>query len=266
MASRDDEDRERHSPSRWRGPAAGAPQSGPAPAGRHDTGYLAGDAGSARFSGPHTAGPHTGDWDSGPRAREAATLPGAEGPASTPAGAAYGSGRWGGYGQEPPGAYGSPSGTGYGQTCQGQSGYGQAESSPSGPQAGVSYAGTTGYAGYAGARHGAEPEPAEAQRPRPDWYDLDYQQWRDEQVRKLDHDYQTWRQARYRRFAEEFNAWRSSRQDAAGSASALPSPPAQAPPAPAAHDAPLQEPQASPGRGGGPPAATPSPFPISQPQ
>jgi hypothetical protein len=129
------------------------------------------------------------------------------------AGTAYGSGRWGSHAAQTPSGYGGPSGTGYDQTCPGQSGYGQAERDASHPVGGVSYAGTAGYAGYASTRHTRALTYSDAQRQRPDWDDIDYQQWRNEQLRKLDIDYQTWRQARYRKFADEFDAWRASRQD-----------------------------------------------------
>lgn len=128
---------------------------------------------------------------------------------------AYGSGQWGSHASHTPSGYSGPSGTGYGETCPGQSGYGRAERDASHSVGGVSYAGTTGYAGYASARHTRESATGHAQHPRPDWDDIDYQQWRDEQLRKLDTDYQTWRQARYRKFADEFDAWRARRQDSA---------------------------------------------------
>jgi hypothetical protein len=138
-------------------------------------------------------------------------------------------GRWEGT------AYGSGASiTGYGQTAQPCSGYGHTKPSP---DAGVSYAGSTGYAGYAGhtisAGTATPPVPAPGGPPT-DWLDMDYQQWRDEQLRKLDHDYRTWRQARYRRFADEFDAWRSSRQDhrASGPTGGTPS---GAPPLPPSH-------------------------------
>ena len=131
------------------------------------------------------------------------------------AGTAYSSGHWGSHAAHTPSGYSGPSGTGYGQTGPGQSGYGQAERDASHSVSGVSYAGTTGYAGYASARHTRAPALGDAQRQRPDWDDIDYLQWRNEQVRKLDTDYQTWRQARYRKFADEFDAWRASRQDSA---------------------------------------------------
>lgn len=129
------------------------------------------------------------------------------------AGTAYGSGRWGSHPAQTSSGYSGPSGTGYGQTCPGQSGYGQTERDASHAAGGVSYAGTAGYAGYASARHTSALAPGDAQRQHPDWDDIDYLQWRDAQVRKLDTDYQTWRQARYRKFADEFDAWRASRQD-----------------------------------------------------
>ena len=131
------------------------------------------------------------------------------------ASSAYGSSRWGSEAAQTPSGYSGPSGTGYGETCPGQSGYGHAERDASPSVGGVSYAGTTGYAGYASARHTSARALGEAQRPHPDWDDIDYQQWRNEQVRKLDTDYQTWRQARYRKFADEFDAWRASRQGGA---------------------------------------------------
>ncbi len=134
---------------------------------------------------------------------------------STDAGTAYGSGHWGSHAAQTPSGYSGPSGTGYGETCPGQSGYGQTERDASHSVGGVSYAGTTGYAGYASAHHTRGPTPIDAQHQRPDWDDIDYQQWRNEQMRKLDTDYQIWRQARYRKFADEFDAWRASRQDSA---------------------------------------------------
>jgi hypothetical protein len=145
------------------------------------------------------------------------------------AGTAYGSGHWGSHASHTPSGYSGPSGTGYGATGPSHSGYGQAERDTSHSTGGVSYAGTSGYAGYASARHTRTPATGQAQHPRPDWDDIDYQQWRDEQLRKLDADYQTWRQARYRKFADEFDAWRASRQDSARGG--LP----QTPPDPSAH-------------------------------
>ena len=103
------------------------------------------------------------------------------------AGTAYGCGPWGGPAAQTPSGYSGPSGT--------------------------------GYAGYASARDRSIPALGDVQRQRPDWDDVDYQQWRNEQVRKLDTEYQTWRQARYRKFADEFDAWRASRQDGASGAS-----------------------------------------------
>ncbi len=135
------------------------------------------------------------------------------------AGTAYGGGPWGGHAAQTPSGYSGPSGTGYGQTCPGQSGYGQTRRDASHSVGGVSYAGTTGYAGYASARDRSAPALGDVQRQRPDWDDVDYQQWRNEQVRKLDTEYQTWRQARYRKFADEFDAWRASRQDGASGVS-----------------------------------------------
>ena len=123
--------------------------------------------------------------------------------------------RWGSHAAQAPSGYSGPSGTGYGQTCPGQSGYGQTERENSQPASGVSYAGTVGYAGYASARHTSARGPGDAQRQHPDWDDIDYLQWRDAQLRKLDTDYETWRQARYRKFADEFDAWRATRQNSA---------------------------------------------------
>ena len=148
-------------------------------------------------------------------------------------GTAFGSG--GGYGPETPSGYSGPSGTGYGQTSPSQSGYGSTAFRTASPSWRV---------------HGADDDhppsdvrpadrtgpglPADTTARRPDWYDVDYQQWRDEQLRKLDQDYLTWRQARYRRFADEFDAWRSSRQDhrASGPTGGTPS---GAPPLPPSH-------------------------------
>lgn len=48
-------------------------------------------------------------------------------------------------------------------------------------------------------------------------HDPDYEQWRREQVQRLDEDYEAWRRERYSRFAEDFNSWRAKR--AAGSSS-----------------------------------------------
>lgn len=246
MASRDDQDRERHPPSRWEGEAPRASQTAGAEPWRRESAHARGDPGPRGFTGDEgrePAGPHTGGWGSWQGAGLGAPAgPGA--PGGSYGAAAYGSGRWGGQGQDAPSGYSGPSGTGYGQTCQGQSGYGQGgqgEPGSPGHGAGVSYAGTAGYAGYegyagypgdpayAGERQAESPNPwppGDARRPRPDWHDIDYQQWRDEQLRKLDADYLTWREARYRKFADEFNAWRSSRQDAAGAARADSSVPA----------------------------------------
>ncbi len=181
MPARDEEDRERPPYARWEGEATHSADSG------HPAGLQA-PAGEVRST-------------------------------------TYGSGRWGGSADSASSSgYGSPSGTGYGQTAPGHSGYGQGSSSPG---TGVSHAGAAGYSGYtgsggsyAGARgpQAQTPGPppwasaAEA-RTREDWFDQDYQQWREEQSRKLDDDYRSWRQARYRRFADEFDAWRSGRQD-----------------------------------------------------
>ncbi len=200
MPARDEEERERPPPSRWEGEAPADPQAQPW---RRDAPYAAsGDLGSD--PGRDTAATHGTGWGSPP------------GQGSGPVqGTAYGSGRWGrGAGQESPSGYGGPSATGYGQGMPGYSGYGQGD-----PGAGVSHAGASGYAGYAGAHTPQTPlqpprpcGPAEEARVRPDWFDLDYQQWRDEQVRKLDNDYRSWRQSRYRKFADEFDAWRSRQQ------------------------------------------------------
>ncbi len=192
MASREDEDRERRPPGRWEGEAQHASLA--TEPWRRESAHTSREAHPRGFAGEET---HGGSY----------------------AGTAYGSGRWSEAATPAPSGYSGPSGTGYGQSCQGQSGYGHAEARPTAPETGVSYTGTSGYAGYAGARHTRVPTPAgtqDADRSRPDWLDTDYQQWRDEQMRKLDDDYQTWRQARYRKFADEFNAWRASRQDTTG--------------------------------------------------
>lgn len=193
MASRDDEDREHRAPSRWEADAPRASQVAGAEPWRRDAAHVRQEAGPRGFAGEGSHG-------------------------AAAAGTVYGSGRWSSLGSQSPSGYSGPSGTGYGQSCPGQSGYGQAEGAHG---SGVSYAATSGYAGYAGARH-HPPAPMEyAPDPmRPDGDDIDYQQWRDEQLRKLDSDYLSWRQARYRKFADEFNAWRLSRHDTAGAAPA----------------------------------------------
>lgn len=181
-------------------------------------------------------------------------------------GSAYGSGHWSGNADSPSG-YGGTSTTGYGQTAPGYSGYGQ-ETPSSGT--GVSHSGAAGYAGYT--RGGAgqagdswpqtqttQPRPAgtdEEVRVQQDWIDLDYRQWRDEQIRKLDDEYRSWRQARSRQLANEFDAWRDGRQ-ALGSVKA-PSGPGQEgspPPTSAATGASVQS--GAPG---------PRPLPLFQPR
>ena len=174
-------------------------------------------------------------------------------------GTAFGSGGWGGgYGPETPSGYSGPSGTGYGQTSPSQSGYGStafrtASSSwrvygadDDHPPSGVRSADRIG------------PRlPADITARRPDGYDVDYQQWRDEQLRKLDQDYLTWRQARYRQFADEFNAWRLSRQDTAGTVHTDSLSPAPAPGNPIATDTDARS---------SPPAAARVPPSSSHPQ
>ncbi|MEY4711997.1 MAG: hypothetical protein RIS88_1447 [Pseudomonadota bacterium] len=184
MAARDEKERDHPPPSRWEGEW-----------------------------GRDTAAPHSAGWGSAPGGGLGDTS--ANG---SPQGSAYGSGRWGGGpGQDSASNYACPSATGYGQATPGYSGYRQGDAGPAG--AGVSYAGAAGYSGYAGAlAPQAQPPaprtagPATDDRARADWLDLDYQQWRDEQLRKLDDEYRSWRQARYRKFADEFDAWRSSRR------------------------------------------------------
>jgi hypothetical protein len=39
----------------------------------------------------------------------------------------------------------------------------------------------------------------------------DYEQWRNEQMRRLDEDYEAFRRERYERFAREFESWREAR-------------------------------------------------------
>lgn len=192
MAARDEEERDRPPPSRWEGEA---------PAARGGE------------WGRDTAALHSAGWGSAPGGGLGDTAAIGSGQ-----GSAYGSGRWGrGPGQDSTSGYGCPSTTGYGLAAPGYSGYRQGDA---GQGAGVSYAGAAGYSGYAGAlAPQAQPPaprttgPAADDRARADWLDLDYQQWRDEQLRKLDDEYRTWRQARYRKFADEFDAWRSSRHD-----------------------------------------------------
>ncbi len=186
MPARDEEERERPAPGRWAGETAATQSAG--------------------WGSPHGTAQAVG---------EAQDM-------------VYGSGRWGSSADSASG-YGGPSATGYGEAAPGHSGYGQGAPDPG---TGVSHAGASGYAGYtgsssatgyggyAGAR-GPQAQapsrraygPAEQARTRPDWFDQDYQQWRDEQIRKLDNDYRCWREARYRKFADEFDAWRSGRQD-----------------------------------------------------
>jgi hypothetical protein len=45
------------------------------------------------------------------------------------------------------------------------------------------------------------------------YHDPDYQQWRSEQMQRLDRDYDEWRQHRYQRFSEDFDNWRSNRDN-----------------------------------------------------
>ncbi|MEY2617266.1 MAG: hypothetical protein RL522_268 [Pseudomonadota bacterium] len=190
MAAREEDERERPPPGRWESDAA--PRD--------------------------TAATYSAGWGSPPG-------PEFGGPLAQPQGTAYGSGRWSGLpGQENPSGHSGTSATGYGQSVSGHSGYGQTA-----PGAGVSYAsasGRGGYTGYAGGYAGARTplSPSHRARPcgatldeglHPDGFDLDYQQWRNEQLHKLDNDYRLWREARYRRFADEFDAWRASRQDPA---------------------------------------------------
>lgn len=164
-------------------------------------------------------------------------------------GTAFGSGGWGGgYGPETPSGYGGPSGTGYGQTSQGQSGYGSSAFRPAGPGPGGRAIGTRDDKPTSGARpaDGAGAmSPIEMAHSRPDWHDVDYQQWRDEQLRQLDHDYLTWRQVRYRKFADEFSAWRSSQQDTAGAVRTETPIPASATSHPTAPDASARVPPSS---------------------
>ena len=47
--------------------------------------------------------------------------------------------------------------------------------------------------------------------------DPDYQQWRDEQLRRFDDDFEAFRRERYGKFATEFDAWRSNRASQGGS-------------------------------------------------
>ncbi|MEY2800532.1 MAG: hypothetical protein RL513_116 [Pseudomonadota bacterium] len=242
MPARDEEERERPAPGRWAGDTAATHSAG--------------------WGSPHGTAQAVGEAQ----------------------GTVYGSGRWGSRADSPSG-YGGPSATGYGQGAPGHSGYGQGDP---GQGTGVSHAGATGYAGYTGSTgpsgatgyggyagtRGPQTQapspraygPTEQARTRPDWFDQDYQQWRDEQIRKLDNDYLRWREARYRKFADEFDAWRSGRQDTAATLE-----PGAAPgPAPdeSAPGRALSPPAESIRSGSGAPAGTPGtpPSPISHPR
>jgi hypothetical protein len=50
-------------------------------------------------------------------------------------------------------------------------------------------------------------------------HDPDYDQWRREQLQRLDEDYEAYRRERYTKFSDDFNAWRAARTPSSSNAS-----------------------------------------------
>lgn len=252
MSSHDDENREHSRPTRWEGEAPSHPppqERGPGwvPA-QGATGH--GSPWDRRAQGRASPEQEPARWEQGrsdTRQRADAPWSPSNGLGSTrsagwgsqpgaglgagddpaPQSAVYGSGQWGRSGtQDWPGAWGGQSGTGYGPAGPGHSGYGQEE----------------------------------AGQPHTLFDDHDYQQWRQEQLRKLDSEYLAWRQERYRKFADDFDAWRSRREPGATTAAATTN--ATAPPAQASPGASLS-PDAT---AAGPHAPHDSPLTASKPK